>query len=99
MSSPDYRHSDPAADLRPQVSIVVLTYKEGAHLERCLEAVHANVPRSVPHEVILLVNGLGLGPVAGMQRRFPDVRVVDSPTNLGFAGGCNRAVGSGRGHY
>lgn len=81
------------------VSIIILVYSRDNLALRCLESLARNVPGDIGHEVILLANGLGLDALAPVQQQFPEARLVLSPVNLGFAGGCNRAARAARGQY
>ncbi|CCH77450.1 Predicted glycosyltransferase [Nostocoides japonicum T1-X7] len=77
-----------------QASVVVLGYGAEPELERCLDAVVAQL--GPDREVILLDNG-----VDRLDDRRPGwsraIRLVRSGENLGFAGGCNAAALEARG--
>ena len=64
------------------VTIVIVTWN-GAHLlPECLDAV---LPEGAP--VLVVDNGSTDGTLALLAERYPQVRVLPSPTNTGFAGG------------
>jgi GT2 family glycosyltransferase len=81
----------------PDVSILIVTYRCREAARACLESLRETV--AVPHEVIVLDNASGDGTVEMVRAGFPDVRLIASEENLGFALGCNRAAEEARGEY
>jgi N-acetylglucosaminyl-diphospho-decaprenol L-rhamnosyltransferase len=77
------------------LSIIIVSYNARADLERCLESLHSPPP-SVAHEVIVIDNHSSDGSAAAA-RRWPDVRVIDAGSNLGFARGNNLGIRTSRG--
>jgi GT2 family glycosyltransferase len=71
------------------VSVVIVAYDAGEALTRCLRSLE----HEAPHEILVVNNGGG-GPEIEEAERRPEVEVVASATNLGFAAGCN--VGAAR---
>ena len=68
----------------PVVTVVVVTW-EGAHLlPPCLESLRR---QTVPHTVLVVDNGSTDGTEAMLAERFPEVAVLQTGANLGFAGG------------
>lgn len=65
------------------LSIVIVSYNARAHLERCLESLHASKP-AVPHEIVVVDNQSTDGSAAAA-RAWSDVRVLETGANLGFA--------------
>lgn len=74
----------------PAVSIVIVSFNGRPHLARCLEAVLAQ--QGPPFEVILVDNGSSDGSTDFVRERFPVVRLVALPANMGFAAGNNRGA-------
>jgi len=72
------------------VSIVIVSYNARPDLERCLESLHASPP-SASHEIILVDNQSSDGS-AEAAARWPDVRVIQSGANLGFARATNIGI-------
>ena len=77
------------SDFAVQVSVIVLAYGAEPYLRACIDAILSSVDadgEAVDLELILVDNGAAAA-VAGVG---PDsrVRIVRSPKNLGFAGGC-----------
>jgi GT2 family glycosyltransferase len=78
------------SDSRPRLSVLVLSWNGRAHLEPCLEALAAQRDPGVPWELLLLDNGSSDGTGEWVRARHPNVRLVESPVNLGFCAGNNR---------
>jgi GT2 family glycosyltransferase len=70
-------------------SIVIPTWNGRHHLEANLPSVLAAIVGNPDHEVIVVDNGSDDGTVEFLAKRFPSVRVLGFPTNLGFGGGSN----------
>ncbi len=69
------------------ISVIVVNYNGRHLLEACLESLRV---QTYPHrEVILVDNGSSDGSAAYVKERFPEVKVIRSERNLGFAGGNN----------
>lgn len=74
----------------PPVTIIVLNWNGRSLLEACLTALSA---QDYPDYTVTLVdNASGDDSVAFVRQRFPQVTVLESETNLGFAGGNNVAL-------
>lgn len=82
----------------PDVSIAVVAYNSDATLGDCLASVRADVASGLA-ELIVLDNASPDRSAAIVARDFPEARLVRSETNLGFAGGMNRAWREARGRY
>lgn len=82
---------------QPQVSILVLSQRNPAMLERCMASLARQVPSHVPFEVLLLCNGAQRDLVDYARTGLRGVRVYVSPVNLGYGGGNNRLAREARG--
>ncbi len=84
----------------PRGSILVVTFNNVVFTRMCLSTVLANTPTEPEFEVIVVDNGSTdatrdfLRTLAADQ---PRVRVVENPTNRGFAPAVNQALGMARG--
>ena len=74
------------------VSVAVLSWNGREHLATCLPALAAQTDPGVPWEVLVLDNGSTDGTAAWVRERHPEVRLLESPVNLGFCAGGNRLV-------
>ena len=81
----------------PDISIVIVTWNGRAFLDACLTAVAAQ--QGVKAETILVDNGSTDGTADFVTERFPWVRIVALPANIGFAGGNNAGARMARGRH
>ena len=72
------------------VSIVIVSYNARADLARCLESLHASPP-SARHEILVVDNQSSDGSVEAAAQ-WPDVRVIQTGANLGFARATNVGI-------
>ena len=79
----------------PDISVVIVSWNGRAFLDACLTAV--SLQEGVDAETILVDNASTDGTTDHVRTRFPWVRIVALPTNLGFAGGNNAGVREARG--
>ncbi len=73
-----------------RLSILVVSWNGRQHLVDCLPAIAAQRRAGVEVETLLLDNGSSDGTAEFVRAHYPDVRLVESASNLGFAGGNNR---------
>lgn len=74
----------------PGVTVVIPHSNGEDLLRRCLLALgKTQYPAT---EVLVVDNGSTDGSVSMMRREFPEVRIIRSPKNLGFAAGCNLGI-------
>lgn len=80
---------------RPPISAVIPTYNALRYLPACLSALRAQLG---PQDEIILVDNRSLDQAGAWARRYaPDVRLLEMPANLGFAGGTNAGMVAARG--
>ncbi len=80
-----------------RASVIIVNYNGRQYLERCLDTL---LPTLGPEDEVLLVdNGSTDGSPEWVERLFPSVPIVHSPTNGGFGYGCNLAARHARGAY
>lgn len=75
--------------MTPTVGIGIVNRDRRELLLRCLESLAGT---NWPHEVVVVDNGSTDGSAEAVSEQHPEVRVVEAGTNLGFAGGANRAL-------
>ena len=68
----------------PDVVVLVVTWRGRAFIDECLSSLEA---QTHPHRVLVLDNDSDDGTAAHLADRWPEVPVVRTETNLGFAGG------------
>jgi GT2 family glycosyltransferase len=74
------------------VGVLIVNYNGGPHLAACLAALERQTVPRHRFEVIVLDNASRDGSAECVPARFPWVRLVRSPVNLGFAEGNNVAA-------
>jgi len=78
-----------SADPAPRVRVVVVNYNGGELVERCVEHLLATEWPTNRLDVVVVDNASGDGSADVLAARFPHIRLIRSPRNLGFAGGNN----------
>lgn len=74
----------------PQLAIIIVSWNVRDLLGRCLATLRASLAGSgIGNEVIVVDNASTDGTAAFVRSHYPDVQLIESPTNLGFAGGNN----------
>jgi N-acetylglucosaminyl-diphospho-decaprenol L-rhamnosyltransferase len=82
--------------MTPSISVVVLNYNGRAWLGPCLDALAAQTG-APPFETVLVDNASSDGSTAFVAERYPSVRIVETGSNRGFAGGNNAGARAARG--
>ncbi|MEE4207781.1 MAG: glycosyltransferase family 2 protein [Parvularcula sp.] len=97
MSSPEEvrRSTDEDGKDRPDVSILVVAYNSADLIGACLDSIPAACAR-FEYEVLLIDNGDG-STQALVEQDYPDVKIVASQGNVGFAAGNNLLAKQARG--
>ena len=81
----------------PLVSIITVDYNGLEVTLELLRSIRRNSYRHV--EVIVVDNASRQSPRAAIEAEFPEVTVIESPENLGFAGGNNLGIAAATGDY
>ncbi|MEV0055159.1 glycosyltransferase [Saccharopolyspora shandongensis] len=82
----------------PVVSVIVVNYRGADDTITCLRALRDELDYPADRlEVICVDNASGDGSAERIRAAAPEVRLIESDTNLGFAGGCNLAARSATG--
>ncbi len=81
----------------PEVSVIVIHYGELRLLSECLESLNFIEQPSV--EILILSNTPCDRGLEKLAKKHPDKRFIFTETNLGYAGGCNRAFEEASGKY
>jgi GT2 family glycosyltransferase len=82
------RPADAAAPLRPDVSVVIVSWKVRELLDKCLETLRTSTERA-RLEVLVIDNQSGDGTLEMVADKHPSVVGIDSGGNLGFSRGNN----------
>jgi len=71
------------------ISVIIVNYKGGEKLARCLSSLQAIHDRRFSFEVIVVDNHSNDGTLENFIHQYPDFRFVSNSGNNGFANGCN----------
>jgi len=83
---------------QPLLSAIVVNFNDGANIGRCLSSI-LDGAKGVAAEIIVVDNASSDGSPEEIARRFPSVRLIRSPENLGFAKANNLAIRQSRGEF
>ncbi len=75
----------------PRLTIVIVSYNTQADLARCLESLR-DTPPAVPLQIVVVDNASRDGSAAYVRAHHPEVRLIDSGDNLGFAKANNLGI-------
>ena len=86
----------PSTDCHPHISVVIVSYNTRDLLVDCLTSLREFEPHS---QVIVVDNASRDGSEAMVRERFPEVTVIQSGRNAGFAGANNLGIAQARGDF
>lgn len=89
--------TQPSPSALPDVSILIVAYNSTAVIGGCLRSIPNSVSET-SYEVLLIDNGDG-STEEYVRKNFPDVRIVPSRGNVGFAAGNNLLAAEARGKF
>jgi GT2 family glycosyltransferase len=75
----------------PRLAIVIVTHNSARDIDAALQSLSQPAPTTA-HEILVIDNASSDGTAAGVRTMWPDVRVIESARNLGFAAANNRAI-------
>jgi GT2 family glycosyltransferase len=93
------RAVQPPVSVVPRVSVIVVNYRSAEHVLTAVAGLRALDWPAEQLEIVVVDNASGDGSPEILRAGAPDVLVVESPTNTGFAGGCNLGVRKATGEY
>jgi N-acetylglucosaminyl-diphospho-decaprenol L-rhamnosyltransferase len=79
----------------PGLDVVIVSYRCRELLRGCLDALRTNPP-SIPMRVVVVDNASGDGTAELVRSEYPEVDLIASPSNLGFAAATNRGSREGK---
>jgi GT2 family glycosyltransferase len=89
-----------SSDTRPGVvSVLLVNFRGADDTIECLEGLRQLDWPAERLEVIVVDNASGDDSVERIRAAHPDVHLIESPTNTGFAGGCNLAAAHSHGEH
>lgn len=82
----------------PEVSIILVSYNTSSYIRRALESLFRET-HLTSFEVIVVDNASSDGSAAMIRQFFPQVLLIESGANLGFAGGVQLGAKQAKGNY
>ncbi len=80
------------------LSVVIVAHQSRAHLAACLRSLDEQT-EAPPLEVIVVDNGSRDGGAEAARQEFPQITLLTTPRNVGFAAGANLGIRQGKGAY
>jgi GT2 family glycosyltransferase len=80
-------------------SIIIINYNTFQLTVDCVRSIHEQTNRATTYEIILVDNGSTECSADRFLEHFPDVRLIKSPVNLGFAKGNNLGIAHASGEF
>jgi len=80
------------------LDVIIVSYNARADLEACLASIHA-APPARPHTIVVVDNASRDASADAVARRWPDVRLIRNPRNLGFAAANNLGIRASSGTF
>ncbi len=81
-----------------QTSIIIVNYNTYELTYRCIESIYAN-EKNHNYEIILVDNASDECDASLFLQKFPEVKLIKSSENSGFAGGNNLGIKQSKGNY
>ena len=88
-----------SAGTAPVVSVVILNFNGGDDTIHCLSSVLNETVASVSFEVIVVDNGSTDDSAEAIARQFPQIRLIETGSNLGFSRGANLGAAAASGEF
>lgn len=82
----------------PELSVILVSFNDWIHLEKCLQSLLAVAPEK-NLEVVVVDNNSSDGSPGLVKDRFPEVKLIRNEKNLGFARACNLGIQASAGEF
>ena len=82
----------------PRLDIILVSYNTAEYTKRAIESVYAETHDTEFH-IIMVDNNSKDNSVELIEKNYPDVEIIQTGANLGFAGGVNIGAKAGDGDY
>jgi len=83
--------------MKPQISIVVVTWNSRKHIQTCLECIGNQTHKN--YEIIIVDNNSRDGVVEYIQKKHPNVKIIQNKKNLGFCKASNQGIHASEGEF
>jgi GT2 family glycosyltransferase len=81
-----------------KLSIIIVNYNGEKYLDACIKSIYKNC-HTFSFEIIVFDNNSTDNSIFFIEQNYPDVIIIESDKNLGFAKGNNKAVKNSNGEY
>jgi N-acetylglucosaminyl-diphospho-decaprenol L-rhamnosyltransferase len=81
-----------------KLSVVIICWNDSKYIADCIQSIYDST-RSLEFEIIVTDNASTDGSVELIRKRFPEVRIVQNGTNIGFGSANNNGVQVAQGDY
>ena len=81
-----------------ELSIIIVNYKAGDFLVKCLKSIYDNIGK-ISFEVIIVDNNSDDGSIRMVEEGFPQTRLIKNKENFGFAKANNQAIRLSKARY
>ena len=79
------------------VSVIIPHHNNKQILVDCLDSLHQSIYKNF--EIIVVDNASSDDSINGVRSNYPDITIIQSLKNLGYAGGCNLGARDAKGEY
>ncbi len=80
------------------LSICIVTYQTAQYLRQCLDSIRQH-PLSSPYEIVVVDNASTDGTQDMLRAEYPEVKLIQNGSNLGYTAPMNQALRQGQGRY
>ena len=80
------------------VSIIIVNYNTNELLKNCINSIYSQT-KEISYEIIVSDNGSSDGSQEMLKTIFPEVKLIQNNTNLGFGAANNRALETAQGEF
>ncbi len=84
--------------MQPNLSVIIVNWNTRELLEQCLRSIY-DTPQELVFETLVVDNGSTDDSVAMVRQHFPQARLVENQTNVGFAQANNQGILLSQGRY
>lgn len=82
--------------IKPEISIIIVSYNTRALTLACLKSIESHPP-ACGYEVLVVDNASTDDSVDAIRKKFPQIKIICSDTNLGFSQANNKALTQAQG--
>jgi GT2 family glycosyltransferase len=81
-----------------KISVIIVNYKSENYLSNCLKSVYKQIDAEILADLTLVNNGTN-GSLEKIQKEFPEIKIIESGTNIGYGAAGNLAAKNAQGNF